>query len=66
MSKLLRSSMTALGCQPLKKRQARQGDTERCGLKLNSECVCIFLKVQQKSVYKYWLNHLLPAVRNTS
>lgn len=66
MSKLLRSSMTALGCQPLKIRQARQGDIEICGLKLNSECVCIFLKGKQKPVYKYGLNHLLPAVRNIS
>jgi len=66
MSKLLSSSMTALGCQPLKIRQARQGDIEICGLKLKAEYVYIFLKGKQKSVYKYWLNHLLPAVRNTS
>lgn len=66
MSELLRSSMTTLGCQTLKIRQARQGDIEICELKLNSEAVYIFLKGKQKSAYKYWFNHLLPEVRNVS
>lgn len=68
MSKLLRSSMKTLGCQPLKIRQARQRNREICELKLNAACVCvfIFLKGKQKSVYKYCLNHLLPWVRNFS
>lgn len=64
MSKLLRSSMTALGCQTLKIRQARQGDVEISRLKLNS--VCAFSKEETEFAYKNWLNHFLPAVRNVS
>lgn len=50
MSKLLRSSMTTLGCQPLKIRQARQRNREICELKLNAACVCIYFPEGETNV----------------